>query len=145
MLSADTNLFLYAANPDSPNNQAATEFFAACAEGTREFATCELVLVEIYMQLRNPAIMRNPLAGHDAALFCKRLRSNPRWQHIDYEPVVSKGLWQWAQSSTAGFRRIIDARLALTLKHHGVKEFATANVKDFEEFGFDRVWNPVTS
>jgi predicted nucleic acid-binding protein len=37
----------------------------------------------------------------------------------------------------------VDARLALTLRHHGVTEFATSNVKDFEGFGFNRVWNPL--
>ncbi|MFM8358316.1 MAG: hypothetical protein ACKOET_07130 [Verrucomicrobiota bacterium] len=29
------------------------------------------------------------------------------------------------------------------LRHDGVTEFATANVKDFEGFGFERVWNPL--
>ena len=38
---------------------------------------------------------------------------------------------------------MIDARLALTLRHHGVTEFATANLKDFEGFGFAKVWNPL--
>jgi len=38
------------------------------------------------------------------------------------------------------FRRIIDLRLALTLRHHGVTEFATANEKDFQSVGFNRVW-----
>jgi hypothetical protein len=42
-------------------------------------------------------------------------------------------------------RRIYDTRLALTLRHHGVSDFATANVKDFEGFGFSRVWNPLGS
>jgi hypothetical protein len=39
---------------------------------------------------------------------------------------------------------VFDARLALTLRHHGVSEFATANIKDSAGFGFDRVWNPLT-
>ncbi|NJK91406.1 MAG: type II toxin-antitoxin system VapC family toxin [Blastochloris sp.] len=42
-----------------------------------------------------------------------------------------------------GFRHIIDARLAFTLRHHGVTHFATANTKHFESFGFERVWNPL--
>lgn len=50
-------------------------------------------------------------------------------------------------AATADFaiRRIVDARLALTLRHHGVTDFATSNVKDFEGFGFTRVWNPLLS
>ncbi len=40
-------------------------------------------------------------------------------------------------------RRIIEARLALTLRHQGVDEFATSNAKDFRGFGFRRVGNPL--
>jgi predicted nucleic acid-binding protein len=39
---------------------------------------------------------------------------------------------------------VVCARLALTLRHHGVTEFATANPRDFQGFGFTRVWNPLT-
>ena len=95
------------------------------------------------MQLRNPAILRKPLSAVAAVDFCVRLRSNPKWQLVDYEPAVSEQLWRWARSTSSAFRRTIDARLALTLQHHGVTEFAAANVKDFEEFGFQRLWNPL--
>ena len=40
-------------------------------------------------------------------------------------------------------RRIYDARLALCLLAHGVREFATVNVKDFAGLGFRRVFNPL--
>jgi hypothetical protein len=43
----------------------------------------------------------------------------------------------------AGRRIIFDARLALTLRHHGVTEFATRNQAHFTPFGFHRVWNPL--
>ena len=41
------------------------------------------------------------------------------------------------------YRRVYDHRLALTLCQHGVTEFATANVRDFEGLGLGRVWNPL--
>jgi toxin-antitoxin system PIN domain toxin len=143
MLSADTNLFLYAANPDCPQHAAASGFFREHSSAGSGFVLCELVLIEIYMQLRNPAILRTPLSAPAAADFCGRLRANPEWQLVDYEPAVSQRLWRWARSTPSAFRRIIDARLALTLQHHGVTEFATANVRDFEEFEFERLWNPI--
>jgi hypothetical protein len=31
----------------------------------------------------------------------------------------------------------------LTLRQCGVTHFATANVKDFEGWGFEKVWNPL--
>ena len=141
MISADTNLFLYAANSDCPQHAAAKSFFEALP--TQEFVICELVLIEIYMQLRNPAMLRTPLSAKAAAGFCDQLKSNPNWQWIDYHPEVSGSLWQRASKTKSGFRHIIDARLALTLLHHGVQFFATANVKDFKNFGFERVWNPL--
>jgi predicted nucleic acid-binding protein len=54
-------------------------------------------------------------------------------------------LWRIASQVEFAYRRIFDARLALTMRHHGVTEFATANVKDFQGFGFARVWNPLQS
>jgi len=51
----------------------------------------------------------------------------------------------WKRASAKGFarRRIIDTRLALSLRHHGVTEFATVNESDFKKLGFRRVWNPL--
>jgi len=141
-LSADTNLFLYAANPDSPHHDKSVEFFSEFI-ATYDFIVCELVLVELYMLLRNPSVLARPLSSKKATEFCNQLRGNAAWQHVDYEPAVSQSLWQWAHTTKTGFRRIIDARLALTLRHHGVSAFATANVKDFGDFGFDTLWNPI--
>jgi hypothetical protein len=31
------------------------------------------------------------------------------------------------------------------LIHHGVKTLATTNTKDFQELGFERVWNPLAA
>lgn len=143
ILSADTNLFLYAANPDSPHHEAAQRFFAKEASGGQRFLLCGLVLVEIYMQLRNSAVFKSPKTAMEAAAFCEVLRTNPVWEQADYEPDVAKSLWAWAAKTTAGFRHIIDARLAFTLRHHGVTHFATANVEHFEGFGLEKVWNPL--
>ena len=60
--TADTNLFIHAADPDSPHHAKAREFFAdACVErDDHEFVLCELVLVELYMLLRNAAVFAKP-------------------------------------------------------------------------------------
>lgn len=143
MLSADTNLFIHAADPDSPSHRRALEFFAGLPAWEDEFVVCELVLVELYMQLRNGAIFVKPYTAREAAAHCQAMKQNPLWRCIDYEAKISARLWQWAAETKAGFRQIIDARLALTLRHHGVTKLATANVKDFKSFGFERVWNPL--
>lgn len=144
MIAADTNIFVYAANPASEKHDAATRFFASF-QTNPEFVVCELVLIELYMQLRNPTVMPRPLGAPEAARFCLTFKQHPVWQHVDYSPEVSAALWQWVATPGVAFRRVVDARLASTLRHHGVLEFATANVKDFQGFGFQRVWNPVAS
>lgn len=143
IISADTNLFLYAANPDSPHHEAARSFFVEHGNEEARFLICGLVLVEIFMQLRNPAVFKKPKSARDAAEFCNILRAHPKWEFGDYEPEVFPALWRWAAKTKSGFRHIIDARLALTLRHHGVTHFATANVEDFVGFGFEKVWNPL--
>ncbi len=143
MLTADTNLFIHAADPDSPWHQKARGFFDGLPSLDDEFVVCELVLVELYMQLRNGAIFVKPYTAREAAAYCAALKQNPLWRCVDYDAKVSPRLWKWAAETNAGFRQIIDARLAVTLLHHGVTKLATANVKDFKDFGFTKVWNPL--
>lgn len=143
MLTADTNLLIHAADPDSAQHVRAREFFLKAGKSGEEFVLCELVLIELYMQLRNPAIFRKPYSAREASDYCRALKQNPQWRCVDYDPAISVGLWAYASSTRAGFRHIIDARLALTLRHHGVDHLATVNVKHFKEFGFARVWNPL--
>jgi len=144
--TADSNLFIHAADPDSPHHASARKFFAdACIEcDDHEFVLCELVLVELYLLLRNAAVFAKPYSGRESAGYCLALKQNPMWRCVDYDPAVSAKLWQWATTTKAGFRRIIDARLGLTLRHHGVSQLATVNTKDFQDFGFQRVWNPLS-
>jgi len=144
ILAADTNIFLYAANAASPHHEEAQRFFAEEAAGQQRFLLCGLVLVEIYMQLRNPAVFKKPKSSREAAAFCEVLRNHPAWEFGDYEPEVARSLWAWAASAKSGFRQIIEARLAFTLRHHGVTHFATANTAHFGGFGFAKVWNPLT-
>ncbi len=143
MITADTNLFIHAADPDSPNHAKAREFFSELESLDVEFVVCELVLVELYMQLRNAAIFVKPYTAREAADYCQAMKSNPLWRCIDYDSKVSLHLWEWASETKAGFRQIIDARIAFTLLHHGVTHLATANVKDFKSFGFVKIWNPL--
>ena len=96
ILSADTNLFLYAANPDSPCHTAAQRFFEEHAPSGERFLLCGLVLVEIYMQLRNSNVFKKPKTAREATAFCEALRANPAWEFADYEPDVAKPLWKWA-------------------------------------------------
>jgi len=140
LVSIDTNLLVYAADPDSPHHDKARQFIMAQGEN---LILSQLVLVELYMLLRNKAVFKKPYSAREAAQYCQTLANNPYWRCVDYMPEVKYKLWEWAENTQRGFRNIIDARIAFTLQHHGVTHFATANVKDFKDLGFDKVWNPL--
>jgi uncharacterized protein len=141
MISFDTNLVIYAANADSIQQSEAAAFLESLAD-RQDVVLCEFMLVEVYLKLRNSRVLRNPLDATTAALHCQGLRTNANWTLVECAPVMAE-VWNLAAQRGFAFRRIIDARLALTLRHHGVTDFATTNVKDFEGFGFARVWNPL--
>jgi predicted nucleic acid-binding protein len=69
-------------------------------------------------------------------------RSNPRWAQIESAPVMGR-VWAIARRPDLPRRALFDARIALTLRRHGVTEFATRNTSDFEDFGFAGLTNPI--
>ncbi len=141
MLSIDTNLLLYAANADCAECETAARFLLSCSDRS-DVVLCELVLVELYILLRNPSVVTRPLDARAAAATCQAYRRHPRWRLVENAPVMER-VWRMATGEHFARRRIIDARLARTLLHHGVTELATVNTRDFAGFGFTRVWNPL--
>jgi hypothetical protein len=142
MMAVDTNLLFAWLNSDHTWHQPAACWFAEQSTNP-DLTLCELCLVELYGLLRNPAVVERPLPAADAVELIQRLRSHPHWELLDYPGGLMDAVWAAAAADDFARRRIYDARLALTLRHHGVDAFATTNVKDFAGFGFQRVWNPL--
>lgn len=142
MISIDTNVLLYSLNRDCPEHERARAFMQECSERP-DVAIAELVLVELYVLLRNPAVVSRPLDAAEAAAACRPFRTHPRWGLIENAPVMSR-VWEIIAEPGCPRRRVFDARIGLTLVHHGVRELATRNVKDFEGLGFERVFDPIT-
>lgn len=138
----DTNLLLYALNASAPEHGRATAFLKSRRDDSDTLLS-ELVLVELYVLLRNASVVRSPLSAPVAAGSVERFRRHPRWRLVDHDPTVMQALWKHAATPGFARTRIFDVRLALGLRAHGVEAFATANTKDFQEFGFQKVWNPL--
>ena len=87
MLSIDTNLLIYAVQPESPSQPEAAKFLEEEVNQKGVLVICKLVLVELYMQLRNPWIFSKPQTPAAAAAYCQTLRSTPGMRHIDNNPA----------------------------------------------------------
>jgi toxin-antitoxin system PIN domain toxin len=145
MLSIDTNLLLYCYSEASPHHAAARQFIESVSS-REDVALSEFVLTEFYLLLRNPAVLTEPLTAPEAVVVIQRYRQHPRWKVLGFPPTsreLHAELWQQAAAPNVARHRIYDTRTALSLRAFGVTDFATANVKDFQGFGFDRIWNPV--
>lgn len=145
MLSIDTNILFHGFNADSPGHDRALAWLTAIA-GDEDVAISELILAELYRLLRNPAVLKHPLPADETVEVIQSYRRHPRWRLIGF-PLESRplhdALWQKARARDFAFRRLYDARTALTMISQGVTEFATVNVKDFEGLGFRKVYNPI--
>ncbi len=141
MISIDTNILFYSLNRDCPEHDRARRFVTECTERA-DIAISELVLLELYVLLRNPAIVSQPLDAADAVAACRPFRTHPHWALIENAPIMSR-VWTVAANADQPRRAVFDARIGYTLLHHGVQQLATRNVKDFKGLGFERVFDPL--
>jgi len=146
MISVDTNIFLYALNPDSPRHEKARSWLESLYQED-DVILSEFILLELYSLLRNPAVLARPLTAPRAHGIIQTYRSHPRWRLVGFTPdsrALHNRLWDQANKPQIAFRRLFDIRTALTLLEHGVTEFATTNQKDFKNLGFNRVFDPAS-
>lgn len=148
MISIDTNILFFSLNSDAPMHARAAAFVQQLTTRS-DVVISELILVELYRLLRNPAVLARPLNAPQAVEIVAAYRLHPYWKITGSPEIQSTAihdtLWQIAATPGIAYRRIYDIRLALTLQYFGVTHFATANVKDFQDLGFRRVWNPLVS
>lgn len=145
MISLDTNILLPAVESRNANHPRAVAFLESLQDRD-DVVICEFILLELYVLLRNPAVLAKPLSPSAATDVCQAFRQHPRWQVIGFPPdsrAFHDALWPKLREGDFARRRAYDWRAALILIQQEVTDFATVNEKDFREFGFKRVWNPL--
>lgn len=90
--------------------------------------------------------MRSRQPARPAVIGVRSDDAHPRWQVLGLPPdgrLFHDELWLRLEHEARPRRRIFDLRIGLSLLMQGVTRFATVNVKDFQDIGFDSVWNPL--
>jgi uncharacterized protein len=145
MIAIDANILLYAYVQAALEHARASAFLKQLA-GDDAVAVSEFTLAELYLLLRNPAVLKRPLSAKAATQVVQAYRDHPRWRIPGFPPssrLLHDQLWALAGTAKFARRRLFDVRTALTLIACGVDAFATANLKDFQDLGFKKVWNPL--
>ncbi len=147
MISLDTNILLPAVESRNAHHPRAAAFLESLQD-RQDVAICEFILLELYVLLRNPAVLAKPLSTSAATNVCEAFRQHPRWQVIGFPPdsrAFHDAFWPKLREADFARRRAYDLRAALLLIQQGITEFATANEMDFRDCGFQRVWNPLAT
>jgi predicted nucleic acid-binding protein len=77
MIACDTNVLFPALEASHPSHGLARAWLESMVE-VREFALCELVLMEVYTLLRNPVVCARPLNASEAVPATPRVSRSRR-------------------------------------------------------------------
>lgn len=146
MIAIDTNILFAALDEDHALHGKASAFIDSLQD-REDVAISEFALLELYCLLRNPVVLAKPLSASAAVDVCEAFRQHPSWQVIGFPPdsrAFHDEFWPRLRAKDFARRRAFDWRMGLSLIQQGVTHFATVNLKDFQGFNFQRVWNPLS-
>jgi len=141
--SLDTNILLYSINSDCPEYLLCRQLVDKALNEKESWIIADQVWFELYRLLRNPVVLQNPLTATQAAETINWYREKSGWLKCAWEPDMMKELYPIWNKEYFSAKKSFDAVLAVSLKAHGVKDFYTRNIKDFENFNFFSVINPL--
>ena len=98
MTSIDANILLYSYSEASPQHAAAKAFLESLSPRD-DVALSEFVLSEVYLHLRNPAVLDAPLSPAEAVAVIQSYRQHPRWRDLGFPPrsrALHTALWKAA-------------------------------------------------
>jgi toxin-antitoxin system PIN domain toxin len=143
MNSVDTNVLIYAVNQGCVEHEKARAVYEIMLATPREWILSDQVLFEFYRGLRNPKILERPLTHRQSMKQVVYLREESGVLHCCYETSFWNQVTKKGANSNPKAIHVFDRVLAVTLLNHGVRNLYTRNEKDFEEFGFEQLINPI--
>ncbi|WP_020558856.1 type II toxin-antitoxin system VapC family toxin [Thiofilum flexile] len=143
LYAIDTNLLVYAHNTTAPFHTEAKSFIEKAFSNydiSREVCIPAQVLVE-FLNVITWSKIGNPLPLDKATIIVQRyIASGVPIIHPQATQLTT--LFSLLEGMTTR-KKIFDVALAATLKDNNIKGLYTINVKDFKEFGFLDVVNPL--
>lgn len=145
MFVIDTNLLLYAVNPDSPDHAQAHELIESWRGGNRSWFLTWGIVYEFLRVSTHAAVFAAPLDLGRAQEWIAILLNSPRGAVLvdtDRHSAVLQEV-TGLHPRLAG-NVVHDLHTAVLMKEHGIEEIRTADA-DFHQFRFLRVVNPLSA
>ena len=143
MKSLDTNVLLYALNEDCPEHSHARNILEQIQDEPQLWIFSDQVFYELYGAIRNPSVLSRPRSAQEAANIVDFLRNKTGCLHCSPDTRLWPKIFHKLSEKTFSRHRTFDAVLAYTLIQNNVHTFYTRNTKDFEDFGFVKLLNPI--
>lgn len=144
MFLVDTNLLLYAVNPDGKEHPAALAALEQARDGPELWFLTWGVIYEFLRVSTHRAVFAKPLSLAEAWGWINRLCSSRSCQVLTESDRHSEIMAELlSRHGRMGGNIIHDLHTAALMLEHGVQEIRTADA-DFHQFKFLRVVNPVT-
>jgi len=143
MFVVDTNLLLYAVNPDTVEHERARELLEDWRAGDRQWFVTWGIIYEFLRVATHPRVFPLAIALPDARAWISALlagRADNVLVATDRHASVLAELV--ASHPRLKGNPIHDLHIATLMMEHGVPEIRTADT-DFHQFGFLRVVNPL--
>lgn len=143
MFVVDTNLLLYAVNPDSPDHNRSRRLVEAWRVGPERWFVTWGILYEFLRVSTHPRVFPSPLALDAAWTWISVLLSSPEvgiLVETDRHPAILAEVAR-AHPRLRG-NPVHDLHTATLMREHGILEIRTADT-DFHQFPFLSVVNPL--
>jgi len=144
MFVVDTNILLYAVNPDSREHKQAREALHEWRSGPRSWFLTWGIVYEFLRVSTHPAVFPSPLTLAQARNWIAALLSARNAAILAESERHSEALIEvCALHPRLAGNVVLDLHTAVLMKEHGVSEIRTADT-DFYQFKFLKVVNPLT-
>ena len=143
MFLVDTNLLLYAVNPDAPDHARARELLEGWRGGARPWFLTWGIIYEFLRVSTHAAVFPAPLDLVRAREWIAALRASPGCGVLIETERHGEVLAEVTRLHPRAAGNLLhDLHTAVLLKEHGIEEIRTADT-DFHQFRFLRVVNPL--
>lgn len=145
MFVIDTNVLLYAVNPDAPEHPRARDLLEEWRLGDRAWFVTWGIIYEFLRVSTHPRVFPSPIGLTQAREWIAALLAN-RNDSILVATDRHAGVMEQVVASHPRVRGnpVHDLHIATLMMEHGVPEIRTADA-DFHQFAFLRVVNPLVS
>jgi len=143
MNSLDTNILIYAVNRNCAEHEAALVVYEELLNEPEHWVLSDQVVFEFYRGLRSQKVLTEPLTHGEAMKQICFLRDESGVLNCHYKVGMWEELLVGLNKRQMKSSHVFDRILGVTLKNYGVKRFYTRNTKDFVEFDFPELVNPI--